>query len=167
MESEIITLYHGTARYEDISYPSDNSPAKFTWFTTSKEAACRYARFARMNGDGGDPRVLIYHFNKENLEKMERIADLDAHGEKVFGTENYVVKTSGKHSLVFRVARKNTIPDLDAHFRYFYRREKIGFIEKGVYADSEDWVFLETKTGLGASNWLVPVGIEYLYSLEI
>lgn len=162
MDSETITLYHGTARYEDISYPSDNSPAKFTWFTTSKESATRYARFARMNGDGGDPRVLIYRFEKKNLEKMEKISDLTAHGEKVFGSGNSVVKTSGKHSLVFRVTRKNMIPDLDTHFRYFYKNQKIGFIEKGVSAGSEDWVFLETRTGLGASNWLELVEIEYL-----
>lgn len=169
--SDNIILYHGTSREDDFNFPrKDIHPLytyslQFSWFTTSRDAAERFARLDFMNGNRGDPRVLCYLFDGRNKDIVESIDSISEHGRRVFGEGNFILKNGGKHSLVYRVVEKgrSTGDNQRAHYEYFMTHGKYAFTEKGSIFESIDWVFLENpRTGIGAHNWLTLTEKYYL-----
>jgi hypothetical protein len=167
---DYIFLYHGTARSDEFVFPKYKSHptyswwSPFSWFSDSREAAERYARLDKMNGNHGDTRVLCYYIHKNDIDRLCKVNNLVKYAEDIFGHDNYIINNGGKHSLVYRVNPrdpKNHRPR--NHFKYFLEKDYTGFIEKGGIFDSTDYVFLEDfPRDMGAHNHLQYMETIYL-----
>lgn len=132
-------LYHGTAREDEFQFPkykkSQYNPAPFSWFTTDKESAKRYAKLATAD-NLGRPRVLVYNFTGKNLLlDLTNSENFEAYKRRI-GDEK--VRTTGKHSIVYRLGT------IEKHLKTL----ETGFIEKGI-GNTIDYVFVENE-GKGA-----------------
>jgi hydroxymethylpyrimidine pyrophosphatase-like HAD family hydrolase len=158
-------LYHGTARGDSFRYPKETKDKRYdpmSWFTTSPEAAKRYANLSKMEPENmyGTPRVLSYKiYNDFKMLDLTDEQTLENY-KKLFSDNNpkYMeVHTSGKHSMIYRVIHiLHRLKHKGSILKHIATLKKLGvdgYIENGVDGKSIDFVFIDDNS-TGADKFL-------------
>jgi hypothetical protein len=132
-----LTIYRGYAADALVVSPDD----AVVWFTDSRKQAERYARL-RATDSGLAPWISQYALDTRFLDKFYTVTDPVAYGSLIFGNE-VVVEASGRHSVIYRVHRRNFTQSFGEQTRLLRKHGFIGLIEPGVGRETVDYVFIE------------------------